>query len=287
MKRNGEQEKNSERENNSSKEVVDLKLKDKIVLVTGASKGIGRAIALGAAREGAHVAVNYNTDKKGALDVAGKIKETGRRAIVIKADVGKVPEILEMFRVIKSEFGKIDVLVNNAGITGWTGLFNITEKEWDLVINTNLKGTFFCCLEAAKIMKENGGGSIVNISTNCAQLGVKNLVAYASSKGGIHAMTKQLAVELAPYKIRVNTFAPGPTNVERNLRDDPDYRNTWGRMVPLGRTAEAEEMVGPAIFLASEDSSYMTGQLFFVDGGWTVQGKIPEEYMDKALEKNG
>ena len=154
------------------------------------------------------------------------------------------------------------------------------------MINTNLKGTFFCSLAAARIMKERGGGSIINVSTNIAQLGVKFLVAYAASKGGIHALTKQLAIELAPYKIRVNTFAPGPTKVDRNLRDDPEYDKHWGAVVPLGRTADAEEMVGPAVFLASDDSSYMTGQIFFVDGGWTAQGKIPEENLELAAGKH-
>lgn len=145
----------------------------------------------------------------------------GQRAAVLKADIGQVPEITEMFGKIREEFGRLDVLINNARITGWTSLFEITEDKWDRVIDTNLKGTFFCSLEAARIMKESSGGSIVNVSTNCAAMGVKHLVAYACSKGGIHAMTKQLAVELAPFHIRVNTFAPGPTNVERNLLDDP------------------------------------------------------------------
>jgi len=263
-----------------------VRLRDKTVLVTGASKGIGRAISLGIAGEGADVIVNYNTDHAGAISVAGKIQELGHRATVLKANIGRVSEIREMFRRIREEFGKLDVLINNAGITGWTSLFDITEEKWDQVIDTNLKGTFFCSLEAARIMKERGGGSIVNVSTNCAALGVKHLVAYASSKGGIHAMTKQLAVELAPYRIRVNTFAPGPTNVERNLLDDPDYRRTWGEMVPLKRTAEPEEMVGPAVFLASDESGYMTGQLFYVDGGWTVYGRIPEENAERAMQRN-
>lgn len=129
-------------------------------------------------------------------------------------------------------------------------------------------------------------GSVVNVSTNCAELAVKNLLAYATSKAGLHGMTKQLAIELAPYGIRVNTFAPGPTNVERNLADDPNYRKVWGSVVPLGRTAEPEEMIGPAIFLASQDSSYMTGQTFFVDGGWSVQGRIPEANLEKAARRN-
>ncbi len=263
-----------------------MKLQEKIALVTGGSKGIGAAIAVGLAKEGADVAVNYNGDRDGAEQTAQQVRALGRRALVVKADIGSVHEIEEMFRAVKDTFGRIDVLINNAGITGWTNLFEITQEKWDYVINTNLRGTFFCSLEAAKMMKETGGGSIVNVSTNCAALGVKNLVAYASSKGGIHAMTKQLAVELAPYSIRINTFAPGPINVARNLNDDPGYRDTWGSMVPMKRTADAEEMIGSAVFLASQDSSFMTGQLFYVDGGWSVQGKIPEENMDKAMKKN-
>jgi NAD(P)-dependent dehydrogenase (short-subunit alcohol dehydrogenase family) len=136
------------------------------------------------------------------------------------------------------------------------------------------------------MMRTHGGGSIVNVSTNCAALGVKNLVAYATSKAGIHGLTRQLAVELAPWKIRVNTFAPGPTQVERNLRDDPDYDRSWGSMTPMNRTALPEEMVGAALFLASEESSYMTGQVFYVDGGWTAQGRIPEENLDQAMQRN-
>ncbi len=263
-----------------------MKLRDKYVLVTGASKGIGKAIALGMAREGAHVAVNYNSDKAGADEVVEEIAAMGRQSFAVRADIADVGQIKEMFGVIADKFGRLDVLINNAGITGWTDLFEVTEEKWDTVINTNLRGTFFCSLEAAKMMKEAAGGSIINISTICAELGVKNLVAYASSKGGIHAMTKQMAVELAPFNIRINTFGPGATNVDRNLQDDPSYKTTWGAMVPLGRTAEPEDMVGPTVFLASDDSAYMTGQLFFVDGGWTVRGKIPESNMDAALDKH-
>jgi glucose 1-dehydrogenase len=263
-----------------------MRLKDKVVLVTGASKGIGRAIALGMAKEGADLILNYNLDREGAKAVARQVDALGRRVLVVKADIGKVGQIRRMFAQARAAFGRLDVLVNNAGITGWTSLFEVSEAKWDCVIDTNLKGTFFCSLEAAKWMRETGGGAIVNVSTNCAALGVRFLVAYATSKAGIHGMTKQLAVELAPLKIRVNTFAPGPTQVERNLKDDPDYDRSWGSMTPMNRTARPEEMVGPAVFLASEESSYMTGQVFYVDGGWTVQGKIPLENMGKALKRN-
>jgi len=263
-----------------------MRLENKVVLITGASKGIGRALAVGMAREGADVFVNYNSDADGAEQTAQAVRNAGRRAWTVQADVRSPEQIRAMFRFLRGEVPALDAAVNNAAVTGWTPLFETTAEKWDAVIETNLRGTFFCSLEAARWMKETGGGSIVNVSTNCAQLGVKNLAAYASSKGGIHALTRQLAVELAPYKIRVNTFAPGPTLVDRNLSDDADYDATWGRVVPLGRAAHAEEMVGPAVFLASGESSYVTGQLFFVDGGWTVAGRLPEEYLEKAARKH-
>ncbi len=263
-----------------------MRLKDKTVLITGASKGIGKALAIGMAKEGADIIINYNSDKKGAEDTKAAVEALGRKAWIEQCDISSTDSIFAMYKRIQTYTKQIDVLVNNAAITGWGKVFELTPEKWDYVINTNLRGTFFCSVEAARMMKEHGGGSIINISTNCAELGVKNLVAYSSSKGGVHAMTKQLAIELAQYKIRVNTFAPGPTNVERNLSDDPEYRTSWGSMVPMKRTADAEEMVGPAVFLACEDSSYMTGQVFFVDGGWTVQGKIPEANAEMAANKN-
>jgi glucose 1-dehydrogenase len=262
-----------------------MRLDGKVALVTGASKGIGRAIALGFAQAGADLIVHYNTDARGAADVARRIDELGRRTVTVQADVARLAQIDRMFARIAARFDRLDVLVNNAAVTGWSSLFETTESTWDRVVDTNLKGTFFSSLRAAAVMRRHGGGSIVNVSTNCAQLGVKNLVCYAASKGGVHALTRQLAVELAPYRIRVNTFAPGPTQVERNLKDDPDYDRTWGAVVPMKRTARPEEMVGPALFLASDQSSYVTGQVFFVDGGWTAQGKIPEEHMDQVLKK--
>lgn len=263
-----------------------MRLENKVVLVTGASKGIGRAIAIGMAREGADVFLNYNRDAAGAEEAAARIRELGRRAWTVQADLRSPAQIEAMFAYLRQQTPVLHALINNAAITGWTPLFEITVEKWDAVIETNLRGTFLCSLHAARWMRETGGGSIVNVSTNVAELGVKNLVAYAASKGGIHALTRQLAVELAPYRIRVNTFAPGPTLVERNLSDDPDYDRTWGQVVPLGRAAAPEEMVGAAIFLASDESSYMTGQVFFVDGGWTVAGRLPEEYLERAARKH-
>ena len=264
-----------------------MRLSGKTVLITGASKGIGRALALGCAREGADVILNYHSDRHGADEAAAEIRALGRRALAVRADLSRVAQINRMFAQARKHFATLDVLINNAGLTGWASFFDTTEEKWDVVLDTNLKGTFFCSLAAARWMRETRtAGSIVNVSTQCAELAVRNLVAYGTSKAGIHGLTKQLAVELAPLGIRVNTFAPGPVNVERNLKDDPDYRDVWGAMIPLGRTAETDEMIGPALFLASADSSYVTGQTFFVDGGWTVQGMVPASNVEKAARKN-
>jgi len=264
-----------------------MRLHGKTVLITGASKGIGRAIAVGCAHEGADLLVNYHHDRAGALACTAEIHALGRKAVAIQADIARPPQIKRMFERARKAFPRLDVLINNAAITGWSELFETTSEKWDQVLDTNLKGSFFCALEAARWMRETKtAGSIINVSTNCAALGVTNLAAYATSKAGLHGLTIQLAVELAPHHIRVNTFAPGPVNVARNLADDPDYRRVWGGVVPLGRTADPDEMIGPAVFLASEESSYVTGQTLFVDGGWSVQGRIPVSNLKRAARKN-
>ncbi len=262
------------------------RLKDKIALITGGGRGIGASIALGFASEGADILLNEMPGADYTEDLAVQIRAMGRQCRIYYADISSVTDIRRMFRLIREDFGKLDILVNNAAITGWSDFFDTSEEIFDRVMNTNVKGTLFCSIEAAKLMKEQQKGSIINISTICAALSVRNLITYSTSKGGIHAMAEQMAVELAPYGIRVNTFGPGPINVERNLAEDPDYRTNWGRMVPMGRTGEPEEMVGPALFLASDESAYVTGQLFFVDGGWSVQGRIPEESMNSQLRNS-
>ncbi|MFN2627799.1 MAG: SDR family NAD(P)-dependent oxidoreductase [Gaiellaceae bacterium] len=247
------------------------RLEGKVALVTGAGRGIGRALALGFAAEGALVHVND-------LDEA-----SAAGGLSLAYDVSRPSEIRRMFE----RLDRLEVLVNCAGVTGWINIDDPDEETWDHVLDTNLKGTFYCSVEAASLMRASGGGSIVNVSSVVAARGLRNLSAYGASKGGINALTIQLAVELAPDGIRVNAFAPGATNVERNLADDPRYVETWSPLIPLGRVAEPEDMVGPAVFLASDESAYVTGQLFYVDGGWTAVGRFPETYVDAARRRGG
>ena len=202
----------------------------------------------------------------------------GVRGLALQCDVADAARVRACF----SRLDRLDVLVNCAGITAWLDVFDPDEATWDRVLDTNLKGTFLCSGEAARLMRTGGGGSIINVSSVLSVRGLRNSVAYGASKGAINALTIQLAVELAPHLIRVNAFAPGATNVERNLQDDPDYLGSWGPLIPLGRVAEPEDMVGPAVFLASDESAYMTGQLFFVDGGWTAVSPFPETYVERA-----
>lgn len=260
-----------------------MKLDGKIALITGAGKGIGAAIARGFAAEGATVLVNDIPEATYTDEVIQSILRDGGRAEAVYADLSRVPEIRRIFATIREKYGRLDILVNNAGITGWSDFYETEEAIFDRVVQLNLKGTLFCTIEAAKIMRETGGGSIINISSVVTALSVKNLICYVATKGGIEAMTRQMAVELAPHRIRVNCFGPGPVNTERNLSEDPNYRENWGSVIPLQRSGEPEEMVGPALFLASDDASFVTGQMFYADGGWGVQGKISEASMNSQL----
>lgn len=249
------------------------RLDGKAVLVTGAGRGIGRALAIGLAGEGAVV---HLLDLGDSAAVLAELPASGQ-GLALRCDVSDVSAIRTAF----SSLDRLDVLVNCAGVTGWIAAEDPSEQTWDRVIDTNLKGTFFCSSEAARLMRARGG-SIVNVSSVLATRGMPNSAAYAASKGGINALTVQLAIELAPHRIRVNAFAPGATNVERNLDDDPSYLEVWAPVIPLGRVAEPDEMVGPAVFLASDDSAHVTGQLFYVDGGWTATGRFPESYVSRT-----
>ncbi len=255
---------------------MSARLAGKVALVTGAATGIGRALAAGLAAEGATVHANDLEPPEATL---AELPDE-RRGLALGYDISSTARIEEMF----ARLDRLDVLVNCAGVTGWIDLAAPDEETWDRVIGTNLKGTFFCSTAAVPLLRANGG-SIVNISSVVAIRGLTGLSAYAASKGGIDSLTIQLACELAPLGIRVNGIAPGATNVERNLRDDPHYAKAWAPLIPLGRIAEAAEMTGPAVFLASDDSAQVTGQTIYVDGGWTSVGAFPRSYVQSAAER--
>lgn len=265
---------------------VSFDLWGKVAVVTGASDGIGRALAVGLAEAGADVAVHFFDDAEGARRTAGTIEALGRRAMLVAADNREVAQIARLFDEVASTLGGTDVLVNNAGLTGWSAALEVDEALWDRVIDTNLKGTFFCSTHAARQMKTRGGGSIINVSSVVGLRATPNLTAYAASKAGIHALTRQMAVELAPMGIRVNAFAPGPTVVPRTVADDPDYAENWARVVPLGRTQVPLDMVGPCIFLASGAAAMVTGQIIAVDGGVTLPQVVPQVSLDRSLAKH-
>jgi NAD(P)-dependent dehydrogenase (short-subunit alcohol dehydrogenase family) len=249
-------------------------LNGQVALVTGASKGVGKGIALELARAGCEVAVNYRGDERGAGATVAEIGDLGRRAIAIRAHVGRADEVEAMFRQVLSAFGRLDVLVNNAGIQTWSPLLELRESDWDRVIETNLKGCFLCTKAAAAMMQ--AGAAIVNIGSGCNKWPFPKLVDYTASKGGIEAFTKSAAVELGPRGIRVNCVAPGAIEIERTKAELPDYAGTWARMTPLGRVGLPADVGRAVVFLASGASSFITGQTLWVDGGLFTRPAWPE-----------
>jgi NAD(P)-dependent dehydrogenase (short-subunit alcohol dehydrogenase family) len=251
------------------------KLNGKVVLVTGASKGIGRGVAIGLAAAGARVAINYKTDAAGAEATRQRISERGGESEAVQADIGSKADFERLVEHVCSKFGRLDVLVNNAARTRFAPLFEVTEEDFADVIDTNLRGPLFGSAAAARQMREQGGGSIINVSSCAAKLMVPYHSAYSMAKGGLEALTRQLAVELAP-QIRVNAIAPGPTSTERNQGYDPDYDRKWGACIPAGRVAAVNDYAAICVFLASDDSAFVTGQVIGVDGGWTLRGSTPD-----------
>ena len=249
-------------------------LSGRVALVTGGGRGIGREIALELARAGADVAVNYHADPGQARATAADIEALGVRAMAVAADVGDAAAVRRMVDEVTAAFGSLDILVNNAGVQTWTLFLDVTESEWDLVIRTNLKGSFLCTQTAARAMSR--GGVVVNIGSGCNKVPFPGLVAYTASKGGIEMLTKVAAVELAPRKIRVNCVAPGAVEIERTRLEVPDYAGTWGAVTPLGRVGQPEDIARTVRFLASDDSAFITGQTIWVDGGLFTQPPWPK-----------
>lgn len=239
----------------------------RVVLITGGGRGIGEAISLAFANGGDIVIVNYFSNKERADAVVSKIKKSGGEAIAIKADVSKQGEVFKMIDEVAEKYGRLDVLVNNAGMAKGGFLMLMDEKDWDSVMDANLKGVFNCCKAAARHMIEQKKGVIINISSLAGITGLSGQSDYSASKGGVIAFTKAVAKELAQFGIRVNAVAPGAIDTEM-LGDIPDdVKKKFLDAIPLKRFGRPEEVAGIVKFLASEDASYITGETIIVSGG--------------------
>lgn len=250
---------------------VDFSLADKIAVVTGASRGLGRAVAVGMAQAGAHV---VGVSRSGAeLEAAmEEVRALGRRALVVPADITQVSEIDRVVERTLAEFGRVDVLVNNAGINIPQYALEVTEEAWDAVMDVNLKATFFCAQRFGRIMVDQGRGKIVNVASQMALVGYYQRSAYCASKGGVAQLTKVLAVEWARYGVNVNAVAPtfietdmtGPMFVDKAFHEDVIRR------IPMGKLGQPKDVVGAAIYLSSSASDFVTGHTLLVDGGWVA-----------------
>jgi|TARA_Y100000031_G_scaffold90478_1_gene99617 NAD(P)-dependent dehydrogenase (short-subunit alcohol dehydrogenase family) len=249
---------------------IKIHLENQVAIVTGAGRGIGKAIAIAFAAEGADVVATARTTEE-IKNTCHEIEALGRQGLAIPTDVTKVEQIGEMVEKAVSYFGKIDILVNNAGIIKLRPVLELTEAEWDRVIDTNLKGVFLCSQAAAKHMIKQNHGKIINIASIGAHIGSPGGAAYATSKGGIIQLTKVLAVELGKYNINVNAVSPGLTMTamaDYLMKERPNAQDT-GR-IPLGRLAKPEDIANAVLYLASTASDYVTGQEIIVDGGSLV-----------------
>ncbi|MFP4443695.1 MAG: SDR family NAD(P)-dependent oxidoreductase [Spirochaetia bacterium] len=248
-----------------------MRLNGKKAIVTGAGRGIGKGLALALAKEGADLLLHYNKSSTSAEELAREIKQLGRKAALFQADMRNTVEIRKMIQTARDILGGIDILINNAALSETHDFFEITEKEWDRIQGINLKGLFFASQEAAKQMKTQGGGKIIHIGSLHSNITLTQLTVYAASKGGVNALTRQMALELAPHNITVNTVSPGFVEVERFL-ENPEYEQTQrAKQIPLGRVGFPKDVAKAVVFFASSESDYITGQILAVDGGLSSQ----------------
>jgi glucose 1-dehydrogenase len=243
------------------------------VLVTGSSKGIGRGIALRMAQEGADVVINFNTDPKGAEEALADVLATGRRGVAIQGDTSSVDGVRALVSQSAEALGGLDVLVNNAGIEIEAPFWEISERDYDRVLDVNLKGVFFGTQAFVQHCRAAGhGGKVINISSVHEDLAFPNFAPYCASKGALRMLARTLAIELGPLGITINNIAPGAieTPINAKLLNDPVKLEALTRQIPLARLGKPADVAGLAVFLASADSDYVTGSTYFVDGGLTV-----------------
>ena len=250
-------------------------LRDKVAIVTGGSQGIGRAIALGLAQAGAHVALAKYPDKRQdeVIAVKAEIEALGRKAMIVQTDVAQVDQVRALMDQTHSTFGRIDILVNNAGWTGTTPALDVSEEEYDRTMAASLKSVFFASQAAARVMIPQGGGRIINIGSNFGEIAFKGRSVYAAAKAGVHHLSRALSLEWAKDGVLVNVVAPCITETEsrKNILERPGYKE-WATkdMIPRGRWNQPEDLVGAVLFLSSPLSDMVVGHVLMVDGGWTI-----------------
>jgi NAD(P)-dependent dehydrogenase (short-subunit alcohol dehydrogenase family) len=242
-----------------------------VALVTGASKGLGRSMAMGLAKAGASLALCAR-DAEGLASARAEAEKHGVRAETFRVEVTSRQSVREAVAAALARMGRIDILLNDAGINVRKPALEFTEDEWDRVIDTNLKGYFLVSQAVGEHMVEKGGGKIINVASILSTVGMRNQLAYASSKGGVAQLTRVLAIEWAPHHVNVNAIAPAffETPLTAGVLKDPENRRLVAERTPMGRWGQPEELQGIAVFLASRASDYVTGQIVHVDGGWTV-----------------
>jgi len=250
-----------------------MRLKEKVALVTGSSRGIGRAIALTFAREGADIVVNYSSDEEAAKQTFDSVKDVGRRAILGKADVSSKAAVDAMISDVISKFDRVDILVNNAGIIRRDSIQSLREDEWARIMAVNLNGALNCIKAVSQYMIENKYGKIINIASIAGFVTKsKSGLAYVASKSALIGLTKKLAMELGSYGINVNAVAPGVIMTEQSLgtsREEVESLIETARQTALGRAGQPQDVANAALFLASDESNFITGQVIVVDGGRT------------------
>ena len=249
-----------------------MRLNDKVALVTGAASGNGRAMAKGFAHEGARVAI-VDRNGPGAREVADEIRSTGARALAFTGDVADPASVESVVQSLAQEWGRLDVLVNNAGVGTIFPFLDTDPAQWDHILDINLRGVLLYSYHGGRLMRSSGGGSIINITSQLAEIGIPERAVYCASKGGVKMFTKCLALDLARFKIRVNAIGPGVIRTpmsEPRLRI-PERLAYYENRVPLGRVGEPEDLVGAAVYLASDESAYVTGISLYVDGGFLAQ----------------